>query len=239
MTLQTFSTIADNDDTYAYTQATSYAGLSAAAGSYDAATQTAMFAPQRTFASPNYDVRNAFLRWDTSALPDAATINSVTLRIWVELQIETDPPRNLTADWFAWDLSGTGHDLKVDGNSANFTAGLTAISGYALSNFSAAASTPGSYDVPITTNLNNVNKGGYTYLRLHIDGGQPTGYNLLTISSVNHATNPEPQLIVDYTQGTPTRIAPDAILSQTNLTGTVSAIQDDPDAETGVWLTAP
>lgn len=35
------------------------------------------------------------------------------------------------------------------------------------------------------------------------------------------------------------RIAPDALLLQTNLTGAVSALQDDPDLETGVWLTAP
>lgn len=36
----------------------------------------------------------------------------------------------------------------------------------------------------------------------------------------------------DYTE----RFAPDAILAQTGLTGTVSAIQDDPDSPDGNWL---
>lgn len=36
-----------------------------------------------------------------------------------------------------------------------------------------------------------------------------------------------------------TRIAPDAILSQTNLTGVVASIQDDPDSADANWLTAP
>lgn len=35
------------------------------------------------------------------------------------------------------------------------------------------------------------------------------------------------------------RLAPDALLLQTNLSGAVTALQDDPDASTGVWLTAP
>lgn len=34
------------------------------------------------------------------------------------------------------------------------------------------------------------------------------------------------------------RLAPDAILAQTNLTGGVAAIQDDPDAPDGAWLTS-
>lgn len=35
------------------------------------------------------------------------------------------------------------------------------------------------------------------------------------------------------------RLAPDAILAQTNLSGSVSAIQDDPDAPNASWLTCP
>lgn len=35
------------------------------------------------------------------------------------------------------------------------------------------------------------------------------------------------------------RLAPDAILTQTNLTGALSAIQDDPDSPDANWLTAP
>jgi hypothetical protein len=35
-----------------------------------------------------------------------------------------------------------------------------------------------------------------------------------------------------------TRFAPDAILASTNLTGAVAAVQDDPDAPDGSWLTA-
>lgn len=36
----------------------------------------------------------------------------------------------------------------------------------------------------------------------------------------------------------PERLAPDAILASTNLSGSVAAIQDDPDAPDGSWLTA-
>ena len=35
------------------------------------------------------------------------------------------------------------------------------------------------------------------------------------------------------------RVAPDSILSLTNLSGSVSAVQDDPDSPDGAWLTAP
>ena len=40
-----------------------------------------------------------------------------------------------------------------------------------------------------------------------------------------------------WPQPVSSRLAPDAILTQTNLTGSISTVQDDPDSADGTWMT--
>jgi hypothetical protein len=47
--------------------------------------------------------------------------------------------------------------------------------------------------------VSSVSKTSYTGLRLHVDGGQPSGSNSVVYATWDHATLPEPQLVVTYT----------------------------------------
>lgn len=217
---------ADVDDDLVYGTGAVYASATFVGNN---PTQTSLFAPYKAFDGANYDIRNLLLRFDTgSVLPDTAIVTGATLRLRIESHSDVDT-RSITADW-----NGAWTGVAADWSIAALT---TAHAGTALSTF-----TTDNFDYDFTLTGyggGNVSTTGYTNLRVHISGGAPTGYNYVAVSAFGHATNPAPRIIVDYVVGTPTRIAPDAILSQTNLTGTVSAIQDDPDAETGTWLTAP
>lgn len=195
-------------------------------------TQTEIFGPTREFGAGTYQVKNGLLLWDTSSLPDDATVTAATLRLKFSWVANPDS-RSFTADWFAWGASAAA-DYSLNGDAAGFAAGTTAHSGTSLGSITVNADN----DFALT-NLSNISKTGNTYLRLHVSGGQPAGANQLTFYAQEHTTEPAARLIVDYTTVPPTRLIPYEIISQTNLTGTVSAIQDDPDSETGVWLTAP
>lgn len=83
---------------------------------------------------------------------------------------------------------------------------------------------PGSWSSSITNSLFSA-AGVFTALY----GDASTAAQYLDIDS----------LTLDNYLATPTRIAPDAILAATNLTGAVSVIQDDPDSPDANWLTAP
>lgn len=173
----------------------------------------------------SFSVDVILLAFDTSSLSDTATVNSATLRLNLQSVLSGDGARSLTAGYSAWD--GTSNSDWVG------TAQTDAHAGTALSSLTQNASN----DLALI-NLTNINKTGITYIKVHISGGQPTLSNGAVVTFYDHATLAEPQLIVDWLPPT-TRIAPDAILAQTNLTGAVSAIQDDPDSADASWLTAP
>lgn len=172
----------------------------------------------------DFSIQNGLFRWDTSSLPDGATVYTASLRMRVSVLANTDS-KSVTAGWYTWDgVSDTDYSQTAETN---------AISGVAVSSL-----TVGAYNTFPLSNLQNVSTTGVTYLRLHLsDGAQPTGDNYVGYKTIDDVNFIPPQLIVDYSFGT--RIAPDAILAQTNLTGAVSAIQDDPDSPDASWLTAP
>lgn len=133
----------------------------------------------------SYRVGNALLKFDTSALPDNAQVTFATLRVWVAAKANINA-RNLTADWFTW--TGTSSDYTE-------AAGTNALSGVAISSITANS------DNDFTlSNVQNVSTSGFTYLRLHISGGQPSGQNYVAISTYED-TNTEPRLIVTYSVG--------------------------------------
>lgn len=204
-------------------------------------TETVLFGPWRQrSAGNNYDVRNTCLRFNTGAiLPDDAVVMSCVLRVYGQDCLNFHS-RNLTADYPTIITGVYTDDYRADGDVANFSAGTVAINNVPLSTFSALPTTPQSYDIALS-NITKISPTSNTYLRLCVDGGQlaTNGANYLTFVAIDHATLTEPRLVIQYEQITPVRLAPDVILSQSNLLGDVTAIQDDPDSETGVWLTAP
>lgn len=142
----------------------------------------------RNYASSAYDVWVSLMRWDTSFLPDADVIGSATLRVYPTV-IDNVDIRNLTADWYtAWPIDGADF---VDTHQTG------AISAVPLSSFTVNASN----DVALTGYDQNVSRTDYTGIRIHIDGGQPTGRNRLHIASFDHTTSPEPILLVETSDG--------------------------------------
>lgn len=127
---------------------------------------------------------NTLLRFDTGAqLPDGATIDSVSLSVDVMFISNVDG-RNLTADYYAWD--GTAADYSQ-------TAQTGAITAYSLSGV-----TTGLNSIPFN-GFSGISTTGITSVRLHVDGGQPTGRNIMEIATFEDATLQEPRLIIDYT----------------------------------------
>jgi hypothetical protein len=64
-------------------------------------------------------------------------------------------------------------------------------------------------------------------LRLYISGGEPTGINNVELATLENTVAAEPQLIVEYTEGTVETLRPDAILVQTNDTKSLADLQRD------------
>jgi hypothetical protein len=138
----------------------------------------------RAFSGGGYWANIPLLRFDTSTLPDNATITAATLQIQTTATPSNPDSRSLTASWNSW--NGTSSDYST-------TAQTDALAGLALSSIGAA----GIKNIPLD-NVTGVSKTGTTYLKLFISGGQPTGVNNLTIASFEHATAQEARLIVDY-----------------------------------------
>ena len=139
----------------------------------------------RRFAFGSYWNLNALMRFDTSALPDNATITSAKLRIYVTARTSSDD-RNLIGDWYAasnWPIDAGDYALTTPGGA------LSAVIGSLPSQASA--------DLPLTTS--GISATGFSALRLLVDGGQPSGDNYVQMASWDNATLPEPKLVVTYT----------------------------------------
>lgn len=131
-----------------------------------------------------FRIFNTLLRFDTgSVLLDSAIVNSASLIVDV-LFISNADTRNLTADYYTWD--GT----TADYSAASQTGAITA---YSLSSI-----TTGLNSIPLT-GLTSVSTTGMTSIRLHVDGGQPTGRNIMEIATLEHTTAQEPRLAITYT----------------------------------------
>ena len=139
-----------------------------------------------------YEVRVGLLRFDTSSLPDGATVTAATLRLHVTGRTVTNG-RSVVGEWFdaaQWPLDGADYALS---------AASSAHAGTPLASLAV-----GSQSELLLQNLGAVSRTGSTGIRLHIDGGEPNGENGLYFASSEHATLPEAQLVVSYTTAPPT-----------------------------------
>jgi hypothetical protein len=144
------------------------------------------FTVGRRFAFSSYEVFAGLVRFDTSAIPADATVTSATLRVFVPGKANADG-RNLVAEWY------DGSNWPIVAADWSLDSSASALTGFAVSQIRTQASN----DIPLS-NVAGISKTGYTGLRLHLDGGQPTGDNYVQISSFE-STQP-PQLIVTYTR---------------------------------------
>ena len=132
----------------------------------------------KTKSGSLYTVLVGLFKWDTSSLPDTATISSATFTGYMTAAASCDS-RNYTADWHTWTTPGSG-DFTA-------TAGTDAIAGTAISGISASSDNTFTLSNPTTISLT-----GYTGLRTHISGGAPTcNGNYVNVADYSHASQTE------------------------------------------------
>jgi len=140
----------------------------------------------KAFTSPTYHLTCGLMRWDTASIPDGATITAATLRIRVDGRVN-DNARDLTAEWYSW-------TPPITGSHWTSTVGTNAHAGTSISSLTATADN----DLALLDPGANIDKTGYTGIRIHTSGGSPTGANFADIATFDHATLLAPRLIVDY-----------------------------------------
>jgi hypothetical protein len=145
-----------------------------------------VFTAGRRYAFGGFDVFVSLLRFDTSSLPDDATVTGATLRLYVTQKADADS-RSLVGEWYGagnWPIDAADYVLSSSGSA--FTGGdVTQIRTGATNDFALSG-------------LGSVSRTGATALRLHVDGGQPSGDNYVQFASFE--SGQKPQLIVTYTR---------------------------------------
>lgn len=186
MPQSTFTTV-DAGDQFVERVASTWAGISSGTFSRNSAGWTVAQAGRNLASGPQYQLRVALFAWDTSSLPDNAIVASASLVVYPSTGINAGN-RNLAGEWYQWDGVSNSDWTDVVGTSA-FT--------YPISSMSIGSAYA---TVPIT-GLSGINASGTTYMRLHVDGGEPIGTapyeNYVNIDTTGAAHNP-PQLIVNY-----------------------------------------
>lgn len=137
-----------------------------------------------------YYNRCGLLRFDTSSIPDGATIESSTLDLTVyNSNFSNDNSRNLAIEYYNFDGNAGSKDYTTGTSNTAHTKALSTFAGNTKYNLA-------------LSNLNNINKTGYTGFRTTIDGGQPTGDNKIELCSSEHTTPANrPTLTVTYSTG--------------------------------------
>lgn len=137
----------------------------------------------RTYSSSWYWIHVGLLRFDTSSLNDACVVVSAKLRLYVTVRT-SDDGRNFTGEWYDPGTIGP-EDYTTVASETAFSVPVLSLG-------------TGAYqEIPLADARNRVSKTGYTGLRLHISGGQPTGDNSVGFRSYDYGSN-RPQLVVVY-----------------------------------------
>lgn len=216
-----YAIAASGDDARVYKQSATYPPTGSVIRETTAATAGA--ARYNNGSSTDFFIMNGLYRWNTSDLA-SLTIPSAYLQIVGNGANDNPDSRQLTLDWYLFD--GTDADYSE-------TALTNAHAGTLIGTIGVGSL----YQIPLLNPNANINKTGMTGLRAHVSGGLPTGANRCYFESFDAAVPANyPTLIVNWTTTT-TRLAPDAILSMTNLSGAVTDIDEDPDTGDASWLT--
>ena len=145
----------------------------------------------KNWTGTQYVARVLLFRWDTSSIPDAATITDVKFKFYCTSRLTVDGASfTLGAKWFnTWDGTAAGEYEFAPAPS-------DALSGVALSTITSNAENTLTLLGP-----SQVNKSGNTGLKLFLEGAStPLGNNSITVRTLDDTTTTadEPRLVVTY-----------------------------------------
>ena len=185
MAVVTFPIATGDDDGTGYREAATWAGIPTGTFGADPGT-TDLWVSKQTASGTKF-CDNTYLRFDTSSIPDGATIVSATLQIYV-LTANSADGYSVVGD--SYDFGG---DPAVVGDWVQ--SGSPAILSRTANGLTDAALN----DFPLS-DLSAINKSGYTGIRLTLSAGDPTDLqtNLVQIGSFEHGSVQEPRLEVTY-----------------------------------------
>jgi hypothetical protein len=143
-------------------------------------------AARRLSHNNDYSVMAALLRFDTSALPDGATVTAAALELRVTGKADADN-RALQAEWYP------ASSWPIDGGDWSLDSSATALAGADLTGIATGQVT----SFPLT-GLGGLSTTGSTALRLHVSGGQPAGENYLVLAAFEDASLPAAQLVLEW-----------------------------------------
>lgn len=135
----------------------------------------------------SFEVDVGLFRWDTSSIPDAATIVSAEVEFLVTALLDADS-RVFEGEWYDF-----GGEPSVD---ADWVAERTQTRAFTIN---ISAMTNDTREAIPIVNVGNINKTGYTGIRTTISGGQPTGSNQVAVIAYENGTNPGEEAILRVT----------------------------------------
>jgi hypothetical protein len=131
-----------------------------------------------------YVTINGLLRFNTSALPEEAEVCAVFLDVFGSI-ISTES-RDLQAEWYG------SANWPIDAGDYSQTAYSSALASWPLQT---------QYGENMSIELDNgsgIDPSGYTGLRLHVSGGEPSDFNVMSIAPFESEEHPGPALRVQY-----------------------------------------
>lgn len=183
MAQTTFTVPASADDGFVFKEDNIYPpGWSAIVN-----TTSASIVVRRSYYGGVFNIYNGLLRWDTSSIPVGSTIISAQLRFFLTL-LQYANSRSLRLEWYSssnWPIDAGDYLENEAGDAGSF----------ALSGLTSSA-----YNTLNLATVTGIVVAGWTGMRLHITGGQPTGWNYVYFASKDNVDGYDPpQLIVTYT----------------------------------------
>ena len=198
-TLTAYSSAADG---YIESESTSYSSARAGTGSPVTALDTQGFCTvgQRAGGGGDYHCYAAFLDFDTSGIPDDATITAVELSLYGSFDA-SDTDFDIEARLHDWGASLTTADWVAGADlGAKTLLASKATSGWSASAYNAFTENGSSF-------RDSINKTGVTRVIVcssrHRAGNTPTGDERITFYAAEEAsTTKDPKLVVTYTTST-------------------------------------
>lgn len=182
MAEQTFSISASGNDGAVALSGAAYPPV----GTAVATTGNTTIDVRRSLAGGTYTIENGILAFDTSSLPDDATVTAAVLRLAI-VNINDANARNFAGEWYDWGGSIDATDYTATPASTAFSTDITTLVDDVDNDFA------------LTNPAANISLSGMTVLRLHVDGAQPAGLNRVGFAAFDHTVQAEPRLIVTYT----------------------------------------
>lgn len=184
MSSLTFYIATSTDDLWLGYDHTSYPP--SVGGTYGHTTNNTEVLARKRFVTPTYSSLNILLRWDTSSIPDDATIRDAQLIMSCTSKTD-DEGRSIVGEWHNWSTPSSAEYAETPASDAFAAVPLANITLNQDNTFT-------------LVNANaSVNKTGYTGIRIGVTGGVPTGVNQVGFGAWDHTTRVEPRLSVTYT----------------------------------------